>query len=100
MWVCLCAAIIKNGPFTNRMRLIGFQTITPRKRFKNYWCYKNVGQVKQIGAILKDEFKLNNGDLSNTAVVLGDENQLTPILNSIPANIEHINITMGLPLKA
>lgn len=71
-----------------------------KKDLKIIGAIKNVGQVKQIGAILKDEFKLNNGDLSNTAVVLGDENQLTPILNSIPANIEHINITMGLPLKS
>ncbi|MGF1554909.1 PD-(D/E)XK nuclease family protein [Paucihalobacter sp.] len=73
---------------------------TKKKNIKIIGAIKNVGQIKQIGAILKDEFKINNGDLSNTAVVLGDENQLTPILNSIPANIEHINITMGLPLKS
>lgn len=69
------------------------------KDIKIIGAIKNVGQVKQIGAILKEEHQLNNGDLSNTAVVLGDEGQLMPFLSSIPSDIEHINITMGLPLK-
>ena len=38
--------------------------------------------------------------LQNTALVLGNEDLLIPILNSIPSCIEDINITMGLPLKA
>ena len=32
-------------------------------------------------------------------MVLGNEDLLIPILNSIPSCIEDINITMGLPLK-
>ena len=37
--------------------------------------------------------------LQNTALVLGNEDLLIPILNSLPSCIENINITMGLPLK-
>jgi len=58
---------------------------------------KNIGQVKYIGALLQRLFTENK--LQNTALVLGNEDLLIPILNSIPSCIEDINITMGLPLK-
>src|SRR5690606_6383500 len=34
------------------------------------------------------------------AVVLGDEGMLLPILNSLPPNVQEINVTMGFPLKS
>ncbi len=60
---------------------------------------KNIGQAKAIGSILG---KLSQSDpsLKNTAVVLGDENLLIPVLNSIPKSVETLNITMGFPLKS
>ena len=57
---------------------------------------KNIGQAKYIGEIIE---KLENKSLNNTAVVLGDEKLLTPLLNSIPNKTEDLNITMGLPIK-
>jgi len=60
---------------------------------------KNVGQAKYIGELLLT-LKTENGHLNNTAVVLGDENLLIPVLNSIPNNIEALNITMGFPLQS
>lgn len=60
---------------------------------------KNVGQVKYIGELLST-LKQTAGDLQQTAVVLGDESLLLPLLNSIPKGIQDINITMGLPLKS
>jgi ATP-dependent helicase/nuclease subunit B len=60
---------------------------------------KNVGQAKYIGELLSTQ-KTENGHLNNTAVVLGDENLLIPVLNSIPNNIETLNITMGFPLQS
>ena len=60
---------------------------------------KNVGQAKYIGSLLK-KIKKEKESLQNTAIVLGDENLLTPLLNSLPSNIEALNITMGLPLKS
>lgn len=59
---------------------------------------KQVGQAKYVGQLLKDLADTEH-DMSKVAVVLGDENLLLPILNSIPSEIEHVNITMGLPLK-
>jgi len=58
---------------------------------------KNIGQVKYVGALLQQLYTENK--LQNTALVLGNEELLIPILNSIPSSIEDINITMGLPLK-
>ncbi|EGV43133.1 PD-(D/E)XK nuclease family protein [Bizionia argentinensis JUB59] len=60
---------------------------------------KNVGQAKCIGNILNKLQKENNS-LNNTAVVLGEESLLLPVLNSIPDSIKALNITMGLPLKS
>ena len=59
---------------------------------------KNVGQAKYIGELLFN-LKKEKNTLIKTAVVLGDENLLIPVLNSIPKNIDTLNITMGLPLR-
>ncbi len=58
---------------------------------------KNIGQAKYIGEILST---LSEKQLNETAVVLGDENLLTPVLNSLPENVKQVNITMGVSLKS
>ncbi|AUC83060.1 PD-(D/E)XK nuclease family protein [Lacinutrix sp. Bg11-31] len=60
---------------------------------------KNIGQAKTIGSILKI-IETKNPNLKSTAVVLGDENLLIPVLNSIPSTIDKLNITMGFPLNS
>lgn len=57
---------------------------------------KNIGQAKQVGEILS---KLSVEELKDTAVVLGDEGMLIPIMNALPANIQEVNVTMGYPLQ-
>ncbi|MFI2741559.1 PD-(D/E)XK nuclease family protein [Zhouia sp. PK063] len=57
---------------------------------------KNVGQAKFVGKLLND--KLAKGDIQHTAVVLGNESLLNPLLNSLPKAIEKANITSGFPL--
>jgi ATP-dependent helicase/nuclease subunit B len=59
---------------------------------------KNISQVKYVGELL-DTIYSEKKTLQNTAVILGDETLLLPLLNSIPKSINAINITMGLPLK-
>ncbi|GAA4233429.1 PD-(D/E)XK nuclease family protein [Postechiella marina] len=60
---------------------------------------KNIGQAKYIGTLL-NTIKKEQKTLHKTAVILGDENLLIPVLNSIPSNINALNITMGFPLKS
>jgi hypothetical protein len=55
---------------------------------------KNTTQIKYAGEIL-EKFT----DFKNTALVLADETLLPITLNSLPKNINAINITMGYPLK-
>ena len=57
---------------------------------------KNIGQVKYVGELLQS---MSTEEINDTAVVLGDEKLLIPLLNSIPRNVKNINVTMGYPLK-
>ena len=57
---------------------------------------KLVGQAKCIGNIIN---KISKKDLEKTAVILGEEHLLEPLLESLPPRINKVNITMGLPLK-
>ena len=69
---------------------------------KNIRCIsipQNVGQAKHIGELLM-QLSSEKKSLDNTALILGDETLLTPIISSLPSSIETLNITMGFPLKA
>ena len=57
---------------------------------------KNIGQAKYVGELLS---RLSAEELQQTAVVLGDESLLLPVLNSLPPNVGEVNITMGFALK-
>lgn len=59
---------------------------------------KSIGQAKIAGQIIEKIAQKNNS-LENTAVVLSEENILIPLLNSLPAEVESLNITMGYPSK-
>ena len=69
------------------------------KNIAVYGVPKNIGQAKYIGTLL-NTIKKEHKTLNKTAVILGDENLLVPVLNSIPSNIDALNITMGFPLKS
>ncbi|WP_036157499.1 PD-(D/E)XK nuclease family protein [Maribacter forsetii] len=61
---------------------------------------KNISQVNYVGDLL---YKIQNDSpdaLRNAAIVLGNEELLNPLLNSIPNNIPATNITMGQKLAS
>lgn len=61
---------------------------------------KMVGQAKIVGSIIENILKANpNAKLDKVAIVLGDENILSPLLYSIPSTINSLNITMGYSSK-
>ncbi|MCZ4317720.1 PD-(D/E)XK nuclease family protein [Aequorivita viscosa] len=66
------------------------------KQFQLVEVQKNIGQAKYVGELLAT---LSDEDLNKTAVVLGDENLLVPLLYSLPENVKNINLTMGVSLK-
>ena len=59
---------------------------------------KTTAQAKFCGNLLKEIF--DRDPETSVALILADESLLEPILQSLPNNINKINITMGLRLKA
>ncbi len=57
----------------------------------------NTGQAKAIPSIIKNLGVAADDRATRTAVVLPDEGILLPVLYSLPAQIETLNITMGYP---
>ncbi|MFO8234857.1 MAG: PD-(D/E)XK nuclease family protein [Bacteroidales bacterium] len=58
----------------------------------------DIAQAKILPELLKDS-KIPSDKPNNTAIVLSDEHLLQPVLNSIPDNVEAINVTMGYPVS-
>ncbi|WP_309612759.1 PD-(D/E)XK nuclease family protein [Flavobacterium sp.] len=58
---------------------------------------KSIGQAKIAGSII--EKQAEKGNLQNVALVLGEESLLLPLLYSLPANVDALNITMGFSSK-
>lgn len=62
-----------------------------------------VGQGKAIGRILESLYPsgkpVDLEQLRRTAIVMPEENMLIPLMNSLPANISPLNITMGYRLR-
>lgn len=57
---------------------------------------KSIGQAKIVGSILENEIATNpDFNLNKTAVVLGEENLLIPLLYALPNSVSNLNITMG-----
>ncbi|PKV63690.1 PD-(D/E)XK nuclease superfamily protein [Polaribacter sp. Hel1_33_96] len=76
-----------------KLKSLGNTFLAPKK-IEIIGAAKNNTQIKYIGEILE-----KNTNFKNTALVLADETLLPITLNSLPKNIEAINITMGYPLK-
>src|SRR5690606_26242809 len=58
---------------------------------------KSVGQARILGRKLEEIICSDDYDLSRTAVILGEENLLLPVLYSLPQQVGALNITMGYP---
>jgi hypothetical protein len=62
-----------------------------------------IGQAKHVYELLKEMLngrpEMEPEEALRTAIVLPDEHLLVPLLNSVPEEIKHINITLGYPLS-
>ncbi|SOC79253.1 PD-(D/E)XK nuclease superfamily protein [Salinimicrobium sediminis] len=88
---------LKSWPYyqENRLNIVS-NSYSSSKNINMIGVPKNIGQAKYVGELLS---KLSPEDLQQTAVVLGDESLLLPVLNSLPPNVGEVNITMGFALK-
>ncbi len=71
-----------------------FLSNTISKKINIINANKNVNQIKYAGELIS-----GLSTHQNTAMVLSDESLLSLTLNSLPNNVEKINITMGYPLS-
>lgn len=71
-----------------------------RNNFNQLTAIEVIGASKQVSQLkYVSELLLEQIDIQKAALILGDESVLPVVLNSIPSNIEGINITMGYELK-
>ncbi|MFY9241582.1 MAG: PD-(D/E)XK nuclease family protein [Polaribacter sp.] len=77
----------------NKLKSLG-NTFSSPKKIQVIGAAKNTTQIKYIGEILEETHHFKN-----TALVLADETLMPITLNSLPKNVNAINITMGYPLK-
>ncbi len=83
----------ENAPF-----LFTEDLLEKEKNLQLIGTSKQTGQAKLAGMILQ-ELLQKKEKLSDSALVLADENLLEPVLSAIPDEISGINVTMGYPLK-
>ncbi|MEX2379413.1 MAG: PD-(D/E)XK nuclease family protein, partial [Vicingaceae bacterium] len=67
------------------------------KEINIYSISGDIGQAKLIGELVSQKQAANA--LENTAIVLGDEDILMPVLESLPKTVDRINVTMGYALN-
>ena len=65
---------------------------------KNFSIYSNQGNIQQAKAVGEIINQLDDNEIKNTAVLLGDEFILESLLFAVPKQVQTINITMGLSL--
>lgn len=76
---------------------ISDELLVGEKEINIYSISGDIGQAKLIGELVDQKNKENK--LDNTAVILGDEDLLSPVLESLPQKIDRLNVTMGYTLK-
>lgn len=60
---------------------------------------RSVVQARIAGSILQEKLSAGADVLTNTAVILNDEQLLLPLLGSLPTALQGVNITMGYGLE-
>lgn len=79
---------------------IGNSLSTDSKQITVTGISGNIGQAKFAGQLVETFLKENpQTNLTQTAIILADENLLFPVLHSLPGELSSVNVTMGYPLK-
>ncbi|MFH2141197.1 MAG: PD-(D/E)XK nuclease family protein [Bacteroidota bacterium] len=73
-----------------------FDALLKPKNINAYSASSEIAQVKICEEILNG---IDKKEHNQTAVILGDEGLLIPLIYSLPQNIDEYNITMGYPVK-
>ena len=85
--------------FPPDIELESFKNIQSRE-VKIYELPSDITQAKYLNTLLRKESSEDLLNFNHTALILGDEDLLIPVLTSMPGNVEDINITMGYPMSS
>ncbi len=69
------------------------------KQLKIMGIPSRTGQCRLTGQLLEEMIATGTYEEEETAVILGEESLLFPMLHSLPGGVETINVTMGFPLR-
>lgn len=69
---------------------------TKKAQIFTYATPLKVNQANLVGSILE---KIPKENWEETVVILPDEQMLFPVLHSLPAQVDQVNVTMGYPIK-
>lgn len=72
---------------------------SPEKELNLIAAQRNISQVKIAASILQKRVESGATQLTNTAVVLNDEQLLIPLLSALPVELSQVNVTMGYGVK-
>ena len=72
---------------------------TPRGEWHIIDTPSDTAQAAMMAQLLENEGITGGDDLTSTAVILADEKLLMPVLGSLPASVEDVNVTMGHPFR-
>lgn len=110
------AYYMERNRYTEAGQLLRKYKANPRFGATNQWLWQTDGllkgekdirivavtnasmQVKVAGAI-RQQWQASEATKGSTAIVLGDENLLLPMLYSLDENVGEFNVTMGLSLR-
>ncbi len=71
---------------------------TTPKNIRVWATAKNMAQAQQAGRLLRERLRVDP-ELTRTALILANEDLLLPVLNALPAAAQHVNVTMGYPIR-
>ena len=66
------------------------------KEINTYSLNGDIAMARMVGKLFDDKSTLSLN--SETAIILADEGLLIPVLESLPATIKDVNVTLGFPL--
>ena len=81
----------------NKPSFIKNNISTQNKSIEVINCTQSTGQAKTVATVLFNEIPEN--EMSDTVLLLANEELIVPVLKNIPNKIKEANITLGLPLK-
>ena len=67
-----------------------------KKDIKTYSLNGNIAMARMVGDLFNENESLSSD--SQTAIILADEGLLMPVLESLPARVGDVNVTLGFPL--